>query len=143
MILPKKGIWCCYILKSCIYPNRTYIGSTNDVRKRLRQHNGEIAGGAKATSSIKPLEFLCIISKFEDRKKVCQFEWILKHPTGKKKRQSKYSGVLGKINTINDVFYTDYYINKNLNLPKKIYIKNKYKKYLNDNINKDFIVKKI
>jgi predicted GIY-YIG superfamily endonuclease len=30
-------------------PRRTYVGYTTYLRKRLRQHNGEIAGGAKLT----------------------------------------------------------------------------------------------
>lgn len=32
-----------------------YIGKTNDLAKRLRQHNGELAGGAKYTRGRRPL----------------------------------------------------------------------------------------
>ena len=31
----------------------SYVGMTNDIFKRLRQHNGEIKGGAKYTSKRK------------------------------------------------------------------------------------------
>ena len=31
-----------------------YTGKTNDIKRRLRQHNGELAGGAKYTSGRGP-----------------------------------------------------------------------------------------
>jgi len=31
--------------------NKTYIGITNNMRRRIRQHNGEITGGAKYTTT--------------------------------------------------------------------------------------------
>ena len=37
----------CYFLQS---KNRTYNGYTVDLHRRLRQHNGELAGGAKVTT---------------------------------------------------------------------------------------------
>jgi predicted GIY-YIG superfamily endonuclease len=33
--------------------NKTYIGITNNQTKRIRQHNGEISGGAKYTTANK------------------------------------------------------------------------------------------
>ena len=47
----KKDPWSCYILgsKNEKYPNHTYVGMTNDLKKRIRQHNKEIKGGAKCT----------------------------------------------------------------------------------------------
>lgn len=44
-------MWFCYILRNRDprYRNMTYNGSTNDPIRRLRQHNEEISGGAKAT----------------------------------------------------------------------------------------------
>jgi len=32
--------------------NRTYLGITNNLRRRWRQHNGEIKGGANATTCL-------------------------------------------------------------------------------------------
>jgi len=43
-----RKIFVLYVLVSTD-SRRTYVGVTNDVSKRLRQHNGELAGGAKAT----------------------------------------------------------------------------------------------
>ena len=32
-----------------------YVGSTNDVQKRLKAHNGELPGGARYTSGRRPV----------------------------------------------------------------------------------------
>ena len=40
--------WNVYLLQS--NTGLTYVGATVDLDHRLRQHNGEIKGGAKATS---------------------------------------------------------------------------------------------
>ncbi|MDB5265662.1 MAG: endonuclease containing a domain [Parcubacteria group bacterium] len=32
-----------------------YVGSTNDIQKRLRAHNGELPGGARYTSGRRPV----------------------------------------------------------------------------------------
>jgi putative endonuclease len=39
-----------YLLKHSVH-NKTYLGITNNLKRRLRQHNCEIKGGAKYTSS--------------------------------------------------------------------------------------------
>jgi len=59
--------------------NSTYVGSTVNLERRLRQHNKEIAGGAYATSAkvIKGETWLraCHISGFPDWSSALQFEW--------------------------------------------------------------------
>ena len=47
-----KDNYICYILKC---GNYTYNGCTNNFKRRIRQHNGEIVGGAKCTSRRDPL----------------------------------------------------------------------------------------
>lgn len=74
-----------YLLEST--SKSTYIGATVDLDHRLRQHNGEIAGGAHATH-IKVLqghawERVCHIRGFPDWKTALQFEWAFKHHSRK------------------------------------------------------------
>lgn len=40
--------------------NYIYTGITSDYNRRLRQHKGEISGGAKFTRSHKPIKYLAI-----------------------------------------------------------------------------------
>ena len=45
--------WWVYILQSS-KTGLTYTGVTTDFQRRLRQHNGEIAGGARSTRRGQP-----------------------------------------------------------------------------------------
>ena len=59
--------------------NSTYVGATMDLDKRLRQHNKEITGGAKATSNKVTKGHIwhraCHVSGFPDWTAALQFEW--------------------------------------------------------------------
>ena len=46
-------MWIVYLIKSSTN-NKYYCGVTTNMSRRLRQHNGEICGGAKATRSGRP-----------------------------------------------------------------------------------------
>jgi structure-specific endonuclease subunit SLX1 len=63
----------------------TYVGATIDLDRRLRQHNKEIKGGARATSSKVEngglWERVCYISGFPDWSATLQFEWRWKQIT--------------------------------------------------------------
>lgn len=57
----------------------TYVGATIDIDHRLRQHNREIKGGARATS-VKVLQGeqwqrVCHVKHFPDWQTALQFEW--------------------------------------------------------------------
>jgi len=60
----------------------TYVGATNDLERRLRQHNGEIKGGAHATTmKVKQGEIwvrAAHVSGFPDWQAALQFEWRFK-----------------------------------------------------------------
>ena len=57
---------------------RTYIGATVDLDHRLRQHNAELTGGAKATRG-RQWNRVCAITGFPDWRAALQFEWAWKH----------------------------------------------------------------
>ncbi len=57
---------------------RTYIGATVNPDRRLRQHNNELVGGAKATSGDQ-WKRVCLVSGFPDERAALQFEWTWKH----------------------------------------------------------------
>lgn len=83
-------MYVVYLLKC---DNFSYVGMTNNIFKRLRQHNGEIKGGARYTSKRNQWYPVLIIDGFQDMKSAMQCEWRLKR--GKK-------GVLGRIKYLND-----------------------------------------
>ena len=70
-------MWFVYLLVST--NNSTYIGATINLEHRLRQHNGEIKGGAVATSiKVKAGEVwkrVCHVSGFPSWPAALQFEW--------------------------------------------------------------------
>ena len=71
--ITKPKPWACYCLVS--QSGSTYIGSTVDVDRRLRQHNGELSGGARATSRGSGWTRVCHIVGFPDERCALQFEW--------------------------------------------------------------------
>lgn len=70
-----------YLLEST--NNSTYVGATVNLDHRLRQHNKEIKGGARATSAkVVKGEFwkrICHVSGFPDWSSALQFEWKFKN----------------------------------------------------------------
>ena len=81
-IIPKecriKGEYLCYILRSVTAPWRTYSGSTNNFPHRLRQHNGELVGGAVMTKTTRPWRIAALIYNFSNRSSALRFEWFTK-----------------------------------------------------------------
>lgn len=64
---------CVYLLVS--EAGRTYVGSTLCLAKRLRQHNGELAGGAAQTRGRGPWRVACAVEGFRSRREALQFEF--------------------------------------------------------------------
>lgn len=54
---------------------RTYIGCTIKMATRLRQHNGEITGGARQTAKGRPWSVVCTVSGFRTKYEGLKFEY--------------------------------------------------------------------
>ncbi len=54
---------------------RTYIGITTDLEKRIRQHNGLIKGGAKATRIDTDWMYRVVVGGFYGKSDAQSFEW--------------------------------------------------------------------
>lgn len=77
-------MWSCYVLANPI-TGHAYCGMTNNLPRRIRQHNREIKGGARATArcagSWRVALTLC---GFRTQREALQAEWRLKHPRGRR-----------------------------------------------------------
>lgn len=97
--------WYCYITRSKKKnKNWTYNGKTNDPKRRLRQHNGEIVGGAKQTMKTRPNEIFCLIKGFDSSVEAMQAEWRIRKPDKKRRKKHKFKGVDGRIRGLNLIF---------------------------------------
>nr|XP_043622046.1 structure-specific endonuclease subunit SLX1 [Erigeron canadensis] len=91
-----KNNWCVYLILSTNSPIKTYVGATNNFCRRLKQHNGELKGGAKASQAGRPWICACIIRGFETKSDACKFEFRWKNMSRKmtRERNSKDEGRL-------------------------------------------------
>uniref|UniRef100_A0A6C0KXR6 GIY-YIG domain-containing protein n=1 Tax=viral metagenome TaxID=1070528 RepID=A0A6C0KXR6_9ZZZZ len=73
----KNDQWIFYIIQNC---GSTYAGVSPDPSRRLRQHNGELKGGAKYTiSKGSGWTHICLVKGFRTKIEAMQFEWAVKH----------------------------------------------------------------
>lgn len=94
----------CYIVTN--EHDRTYNGYTVNLNRRLRQHNGEIKGGAKATRGRGPWSFLAVITSdcWDCISTAMQHEWSIKYPTRRRPRPKEYNGAAGRLRSLSRVF---------------------------------------
>ena len=86
----------------------TYNGYTNDLKRRLRQHNGELRGGAKATRRSSTWRYLAVVGCDAFTKHTAlSFEWHVRYPTNKRPRPNEYTGPEGRLRSLPLVFKND------------------------------------
>ena len=83
----------CYLLYS---RNNTYIGATVDPHHRLRQHNGELVGGAKKTKG-RVWKRALYVGGFPTWIAALQFEWAWK------RKGRGRPGMIGKLHALIDL----------------------------------------
>lgn len=135
-------MWYCYILRNKLeqFKHNTYNGSTNNPMRRLRQHNEEIKGGARATHGKGGAWEICaMLSGFPDHINALSCEWRMKCPSGKPgKRESKYQRVQGRISSLNEILPLERWTNKcvvnNKDCRLKLHILQDVVKFLDMNI---------
>lgn len=81
-------MYICYLITN---GKRTYVGITNNFSHRLRQHNGEISGGARSTSrrAIKdhPWQFAACVRNIANRADALSYEKCI-HLASRPRRHS-------------------------------------------------------
>ena len=93
--------------------SRTYNGMTNNIDRRLNQHNNILSGGAKATTNLikkypeNKWKFICIIKGFDSKSEAMKAEWRIRHPDNKKRRPNKFNKAKGRILALNYILSSD------------------------------------
>jgi predicted GIY-YIG superfamily endonuclease len=77
-------MWFAYVLVAG-GRRRTYVGVTTDLARRLRQHNGELRGGARATRAGRPWRVGAVHGPFDSRGAAQVVEHKLKRLRGERR----------------------------------------------------------
>jgi len=78
--------WSVYVLVS-ERATLTYVGISNDVDRRLQQHNGNKPGGARSTRAGRPWRVGIIYGPYGDRGEASRVEYRVKQLRGKQRLQ--------------------------------------------------------
>jgi len=88
----------CYIITN---GKNTYNGYTNNLVRRLRQHNGELVGGARATRGKGVWRYVCVLCcETWNACAAMSMEWHIKYPTNKRPRPPEFQGPLGRLKSL-------------------------------------------
>lgn len=114
-------MYVCYLIVS-EETYHTYVGVTNNLRRRLRQHNGEIRGGAQATTKqggTWSLEML--LGPFPTHQHALHLEWHWKHAAPK-----KLTGIKGRQVKILNL------VKNKIKWPLKLYVRTEWPELFTD-----------
>lgn len=75
-----SDVWRVYVLTSPA--GRTYVGVTTDPERRLAQHNGQLAGGARSTRAGRPWSLGAIYGPYASRGEAQAAEYRLRRLRG-------------------------------------------------------------
>jgi predicted GIY-YIG superfamily endonuclease len=125
-----EKLWFNYFIVNSIKQfNKTYIGSTNNIDRRIRQHNGEIKGGARYTRGNTWLFYSIIYSFNLTKNLVLSREWYFKYIRRKYRLYCHKLCNKGRNEqTVSKII--EYFFTKKQKIAKSK-IKIKYKKYSN------------
>jgi len=100
--------YCYFLGQHNHWPGQTYNGYTVNLTRRLRQHNGEIKGGAWATTAKDKgaWSFIAVITSdsWTSVSRAMACEWNCRYPTRKKPRPKIFAGAKGRINSLVEIF---------------------------------------
>lgn len=94
--------WVCYVIRS-LKSSHTYVGISNQLHRRLRQHNGLIKGGAKYTRGRGPWALVCFLTAFPSESAVKQLEWRLHHLPKQGRRRPRGGGIAWRLEKLAQV----------------------------------------
>ena len=92
--------WYVYVLTSTVRAV-TYVGCTNDVERRVRQHNGELSGGARFTQRWRPWELGAVYGPFDGRGDAQRAERLVKRLRGRERLSAKASALVRPLTSVN------------------------------------------
>lgn len=77
-----RPLHACYLVISLDATKRgkSYVGYTINPPRRLAQHNGALANGARYTASLRPCDMILVVTGFEDEASALRFEWAWQKP---------------------------------------------------------------
>lgn len=83
---------------------RTYTGYTVSLERRLRQHCGELVGGARSTQGCSSWQYIYVITcPTWSASDAMKLEYLCKHPTRRRKVPHQFKGINGKVAALREI----------------------------------------
>lgn len=123
-------MYFCYLIANS--QDRTYNGYTVNLHKRIRQHNGLLVGGARATKrGANDWEYVFFFTspQWTCISDAMKFEWSVKYPTRKRPRPTMYNGAEGRIRSLHHVIE---HVQQNMPSTLVCYVNKKYSELMKD-----------